>query len=345
MHDLFWFVADSLRYDHLGAITSAILGWKGVRFERAFAVATTSDPNFAALLTGLMPWESGILSQADWDAPPPAAPTVFEELKAQGWATAALGFPNASGFYRAGVDRYEEVYIEGESYDALKLIAGTPSPRAILIRAAECHAPYYGGSYYQACQAIDHVFHACLRLFDPDKTVAIFQSDHGEGLGEHGVMEHSGLPWECLIHVPLIMSWPGCPAGYTSYELVSHVSVHNAIRSLSLGAPSDSSLLKAAHGRPSGLEVTRVGGVASYEGHIMRYYALRGPRWKRMWEWNDTGGKSWFFDLWNDPGELTDLLRVAEDYSEPPPAGLRSAYSEDEAREIEDKLHAVGYLD
>lgn len=44
-----------------------------------------------------------------------------------------------------------------------------------------------------------------------DKTVLLFVSDHGEGLGDGGFWVHSVFLWETLIHVPLILSVPGTP--------------------------------------------------------------------------------------------------------------------------------------
>ncbi|MFH1037686.1 MAG: sulfatase [PVC group bacterium] len=43
-----------------------------------------------------------------------------------------------------------------------------------------------------------------------EKTIFIITSDHGELLGQHGRLAHGDfLPWDPLIHVPLIMIWPG----------------------------------------------------------------------------------------------------------------------------------------
>ena len=42
-----------------------------------------------------------------------------------------------------------------------------------------------------------------------DKTVILFVSDHGEGLGDGGFWVHSVFLWETLVHVPLMLSVPG----------------------------------------------------------------------------------------------------------------------------------------
>ncbi|MBI3661468.1 MAG: sulfatase [Acidobacteria bacterium] len=47
-----------------------------------------------------------------------------------------------------------------------------------------------------------------------ENTIVIFTSDHGESFGEHGIFTHSTALYRQLIHVPLIVRWPGrVPAG------------------------------------------------------------------------------------------------------------------------------------
>ena len=42
-----------------------------------------------------------------------------------------------------------------------------------------------------------------------ENTVIIFTSDHGESLGDHGLMFKGARFYEGLVRVPLIISWPG----------------------------------------------------------------------------------------------------------------------------------------
>lgn len=44
-----------------------------------------------------------------------------------------------------------------------------------------------------------------------DKTIVVFVSDHGEGLGEGGFWVHSVFLWESLLRVPLALRIPGVP--------------------------------------------------------------------------------------------------------------------------------------
>src|SRR5690606_1286999 len=41
-----------------------------------------------------------------------------------------------------------------------------------------------------------------------DDALVVVAGDHGEGLGEHGHLEH-GLVWDCELHAPLLMRVPG----------------------------------------------------------------------------------------------------------------------------------------
>ncbi|MFQ5699614.1 MAG: sulfatase [Myxococcota bacterium] len=45
-----------------------------------------------------------------------------------------------------------------------------------------------------------------------DRTAIVFTADHGEGLGEHGILEHSSNLSDELIHVPLFIRAPGLAA-------------------------------------------------------------------------------------------------------------------------------------
>jgi arylsulfatase A-like enzyme len=46
-----------------------------------------------------------------------------------------------------------------------------------------------------------------------DETTVIFTADHGEGLGDHGLLEHGKNLYEELVRVPMIFRGPGIPRG------------------------------------------------------------------------------------------------------------------------------------
>jgi arylsulfatase A-like enzyme len=53
------------------------------------------------------------------------------------------------------------------------------------------------------------------------RTLIVVTSDHGEGLGEHGITQHSVSGYEALVHVPAILVGPGIAPGRYD-QLTSH---------------------------------------------------------------------------------------------------------------------------
>jgi arylsulfatase A-like enzyme len=66
-----------------------------------------------------------------------------------------------------------------------------------------------------------------------ENTIVILTADHGESLGDHGLQFHTNaLYWE-LVHVPLILRWPGhLPAGKRIATTISMVSLPATILEL-----------------------------------------------------------------------------------------------------------------
>jgi arylsulfatase A-like enzyme len=59
-----------------------------------------------------------------------------------------------------------------------------------------------------------------------DRTLVVLCADHGENLGDHGLIDHLLSMYETTIHVPLILRMPGrLPAGLVREDLVSLVDV------------------------------------------------------------------------------------------------------------------------
>ncbi|MDE0088824.1 MAG: sulfatase-like hydrolase/transferase, partial [Candidatus Poribacteria bacterium] len=66
-------------------------------------------------------------------------------------------------------------------------------------------------AYYAMIQLIDEQFGRILETLDEtgqrENTVIIFTSDHGETLGDHGLIQKGCRFYEGLVRVPLIFSW------------------------------------------------------------------------------------------------------------------------------------------
>ncbi len=60
-----------------------------------------------------------------------------------------------------------------------------------------------------------------------DNTVIVFTADHGDFMGEHGMAVKGGVFYDCLVRVPLIVSWPGggVPQGEVESSPVNTIDV------------------------------------------------------------------------------------------------------------------------
>ncbi|MCY3832796.1 MAG: sulfatase-like hydrolase/transferase [Chloroflexi bacterium] len=80
-------------------------------------------------------------------------------------------------------------------------------------RPEEFNAKWIQAAYYAMIELIDdnvgRMLDALERSGQRDNTVVIFMSDHGEMLGDHGLLLKGCRFYEGLARVPLILSWPG----------------------------------------------------------------------------------------------------------------------------------------
>lgn len=86
------------------------------------------------------------------------------------------------------------------------------------------------GVYYGMVRFIDdgvgQILDALERLNLRDNTVVVFCSDHGDFIGEHAMQCKGGVFYDCLTHVPLIVSWPGqLPTGETDRSMVNLIDI------------------------------------------------------------------------------------------------------------------------
>lgn len=138
-----------------------------------------------------------------------------------------------------------------------------------------------------------------------EESLIVFAADHGEALGEHGLVGHVENLYDVLLRVPLIIKPPrsaGLPTGRSRRDLASLVDVLPTILA-QLGRPP----LVAARGRDllapdAGRGRDDVVFAETHRPQAQRtLYALRGQRYKIVlappraaWE---------FYDLKRDPGE------------------------------------------
>ena len=97
-------------------------------FLNAYAPAPWTPPSYASIMTGLFPWNNGVLGDA---ALPPSHPTIASHLRAAGYRTAAFVNTHHIGAFK-GMDRgFDEFTQVGTG--------GAPSTRPWLIREAESY--------------------------------------------------------------------------------------------------------------------------------------------------------------------------------------------------------------
>jgi arylsulfatase A-like enzyme len=186
-----------------------------------------------------------------------------------------------------------------------------------------------------------------------ERTAVVLTADHGEGLGDHGVMEHGLNLYEELLRVPLIVRAPGIPAGRRlvgSAQLEDLKPTMLALVGVESSAPGDgNNLLPWLEGKTDTSPRSLVVGTrAPNKGKRKLYFVLDGSK-----KWIGAMGRDGLqVDLALDPREanlekgegmpaaLSMIVKSAEERSEH--VADRRVDPDPEVREA---LEALGYLD
>jgi arylsulfatase A-like enzyme len=134
---------------------------------------------------------------------------------------------------------------------------GSKHPLFAMLNYFDVHDPYGGPSSYpkpawpqhsdidrydDGVKYVDDCLGRLMESLDQEglsrNTLVIVTSDHGESLGQHFLMTHGrALYWE-LIHVPLVVWYPGhAPAGTVVRKPVSNAAIPATIMGLLAGSP------------------------------------------------------------------------------------------------------------
>jgi choline-sulfatase len=244
---LFLIVVDTLRSDHLpfygypGVETPALsaLRREAILFEKAYSHVPLTLPSHASLLTGTLPAVHGVLDNGGYRLDP-SVPTLAEILKQQGYATgaavSAIVLAGTSGISR-GFDFYDdniEPSAPGEAIGDVQR-AGDETTRLLIrwldgvkqtkvfgfLHLYEPHAPYepkepfrsrYPNPYDGEVATSDAIVGTFLEYLKRkglyDRSMIVFLSDHGEGLGDHGESEHGVFLYRESLQVPLLVKLP-----------------------------------------------------------------------------------------------------------------------------------------
>ncbi|MEC7948517.1 MAG: sulfatase-like hydrolase/transferase [Myxococcota bacterium] len=183
-------------------------------------------------------------------------------------------------------------------------------------------------------------------------------SDHGEHLGERGLVDHRGSVWPGLTHVPLVIAAPGrLPAGAVVERPVSLVDLPDTLLTLAGVSGASGPGLLQADGRVDPAPPRPVMAMAWPDPYRA---AVVGGRWTRTWQmWtdgqdrlvmDDAGGVQRFAaddarmlrDIAGDDPAATAALaaRAQRDFGAPAFTGTPRAADE----ETQSQLEALGYL-
>jgi choline-sulfatase len=254
---------DTLRADHLPVYgyrqvrTPAIdaLAADGIVFERAYSHAPQTLPAHVSILSGRLPFETGVRDNLGF-AVKPGERLLPEMLRERGYATggavSAYVLRKETGIGR-GFDFFDdemassspeatlgEVQRDGGATEAVaeRWLETRRSARVFLfLHLYEPHKPYtpparfaeyapYDGEIAYSDEIVGRLIRY-LRTHDLyDRSTIVLLSDHGEGLGDHGEQEHGLFVYEEAIHVPLIVKQAGqAGRGRRVPDLVQHIDV------------------------------------------------------------------------------------------------------------------------
>lgn len=146
-----------------------------------------------------------------------------------------------------------------------------------------------------------------------ENTVVVFSADHGDRMGEHGLVSKCGFE-EGSVRVPLIVSGPAAPLrnrGARNASPVSFLDLYPTFLELAgTGIPDfcqGTSLLPLVTGTADAVHETVFSEIANGESFN---YMARDARWK--WYIHGRNGHQCLFDLQSDPWERTNLAGQPE---------------------------------
>jgi arylsulfatase A-like enzyme len=146
-----------------------------------------------------------------------------------------------------------------------------------------------------------------------DNTLVVVTADHGEGLGQHGTLDHAPQVYDEQLRVPLLFRWPGrIAAGRRIAIPVGLVDLAPTLAQLA-GVPALSdadgrsfarSLTGARDPEPRPILGRRRHYDKMVDGHRGTLFFVRDGRWKYI---HSSVESDELYDLESDPGETTNL--------------------------------------
>jgi choline-sulfatase len=248
---------DTLRADRLpaygytGVATPFLDRFRGdaILYENAYSHCPLTLPSHVSMLTGLLPTENGVRNNLGFTFQRRDHATIPTLLQQHKYATAAM----VSSFVLRGETGLATIF---ETYD--DSVAPTPgrsvseqvrdgaqtarlaknwidshreSPFFLMLHLYEPHAPWnppeafrgrghdaYDDEIAYADSIVGDVLDHLRSIGLYDRAIILVVSDHGEGLGDHGEIQHGILLYREALHVPMLLKLPGEERGGTSIK-------------------------------------------------------------------------------------------------------------------------------
>ena len=270
--NVYIYVGDAVRWDFLpGEIAE-----RGVVL-RTVAASTWSAPSFASILTGLSPAGHGVHSFEDRI---PTSVTTMYDLPGTD-----VRFVNT---IQGDTTAPDPIYsIQGRDPPTREFaVVDLQDPFVVVERGPGGHAPYDGlgradteyfkelngastGELYDRYRKMvardRRQFLDRIRALEDagvaDDTLVVYTSDHGELLGEHGLIGHNAPMVPELVYVPTVFVHPSLPAVTVEDTVFRHVdllpTVQEVLRVESADDRLDGVALSALETGQRGLAITR----------------------------------------------------------------------------------------
>ncbi len=390
-YNLLVVTVDTLRADALGSYGSSgkstpnldRLATEGLRFESAYAHATTTLASHASLFTGRYPPAHGVRDNGSFRLQD-AETTLAETLRGAGYRTAAFvgAFVLDARFgLNQGFELYDDRYGEESAFTdfnfverrAEEVLARTEAwirqedarPYFAWAHLFDPHAPYeppspyrerhasvpYEGEVEYADSALGALLERLRAAGKLERTLVVATADHGESRGEHGETTHGTFAYDSTLRVPLILWCPGALAPGVYRAPMGHVDLAaTLIDAFGLTATSELHGRSLLHpDRPAAIYFETLNGfftqgLAPLTGLISGSYKYIDLPLPEL------------YDLDSDPRETNNVLEREESRAREMKAALEELVASLEGTEAMDarplsvdpaterKLQALGYL-
>ena len=174
-------------------------------------------------------------------------------------------------------------------------------------------APYvhrYLAMISQIDDAIGLVLNALKELGLEKDTVVVYTADHGDACGGHGMIDKHYVMYEDVVHVPLIVRWPGVvkPGSRSESFVINELDLASTMPEVAgvEFAGEGRSLLPLLRGTTPG--DWRKYAFSTYNGQqfgLVTQRMIRDERWKYVWNLTDVDE---LYDLREDPWELENRV-------------------------------------